>query len=118
MKLTEIYFDKEDINISFYIGQNANDNFFILDNSKPNDLWFHLKDISSCHVIASIPEEFKLSKKVIQKIINTGALLCKSNTSKTKSMKNVEVLYTLVKDVQKTKIIGSVIAENTKVVVC
>jgi predicted ribosome quality control (RQC) complex YloA/Tae2 family protein len=118
MKVTEIHFDKEDISIQFYIGQNASDNFFVLDNSKPTDIWFHLKDISSCHVVASIPEDIKIDKKTMKKIINTGALLCKQNTLKAKSMYNIPVMYTFVEHVAKTKVPGSVIAENIKFVIC
>lgn len=118
MKVSEIYFQKKDITITFYIGQNANDNFLILDNANPSDLWFHIKDISSCHVIANIPQDFIKDKKFIKQIVNTGALLCKTNTSKMRSMNNVEVIYTEVENVEKTNIMGTVIALKTKTVCC
>jgi predicted ribosome quality control (RQC) complex YloA/Tae2 family protein len=118
MKVTEIYFEKPDISISFYIGQNAKDNFFVLDNSKPDDIWFHLKDISSCHVVASIPEQNCIDRKGMKQIIKTGALLCKTNTLKARTMNNIEVMYTSVKNVSKCRISGSVVAEKTQTVYC
>ena len=33
--------------VEFKIGQNANDNFDIIDSSNPSDLWFHLSGESS-----------------------------------------------------------------------
>ena len=68
MKITEIYFDKIKTTITFYIGKSAQDNFDIIDNANPNDLWFHLADYSSCHVVATMPEndedsEIKIDKK-------------------------------------------------------
>lgn len=118
MKTTDIYFQKENICVTFYIGQNANDNFYVIDNSKPTDIWFHLKDISSCHVVACMPEDINIDKKFMKKIINTGALLCKTNTLKAKTIDNVEVIYTSIQFVTKTKVPGSVIAEKTKIVIC
>ena len=68
--------------IEFKIGQNAQDNFDIIDESNPNDLWFHLYGESSCHVIAMIDPEVKLDKKQKRQIITQGALLCKTGRGK------------------------------------
>jgi len=47
-------------------------------------------------------------------IIKKGAILCKQNTNKLKSCKNVSIIYTNITNVTKTDILGSVIATNTK----
>ena len=121
------------INILYKIGKDAKNNFELIDQADPNDLWFHLKDVSSCHVIAclkniqyttrddELPNFYDinfddLDKKEKQQIITQGALLCKQY-SKLKSSKNVEIIYTKIEDVQKTNIPGSVLTKNTKTVV-
>jgi len=121
------------INLVYKIGGNAKNNFEIIDQSDPHDMWFHLKDVSSCHVIAclrnirfttrddELPNFYDinfdtLDKKEKQQIITQGALLCKQY-SKLKSAKNVNVIYTKIEDVYKTDVAGSVLTKNTKTVV-
>ena len=118
--------------IVYRIGKDAQNNFDLIDTSDKNDLWFHLKDVSSCHVIACLKNiqyttrddelpncydlDFdSLDKKEKQQIITQGALLCKQ-FSKLKSTKNVEVIYTKIEDVYKTDIAGSVLTYKSKVI--
>lgn len=102
--------------VTFYIGKNQNENFEVIDNGSPNDLWFHAKDVSSCHVVCDLPEN--LNKKELSYIIKTGALLCKNNTNKLKGLSNVEIIYTKIENVTKTKVPGCVITQNEKKIVC
>ena len=121
------------INLVYKIGSNAKNNFEIIDQSDPDDMWFHLKDVSSCHVIAclrnirftsrddELPNFYDinfdtLDKKEKQQIITQGALLCKQY-SKLKSAKNVNVIYTKIEDVYKTDVVGSVLTSKGKVIV-
>jgi predicted ribosome quality control (RQC) complex YloA/Tae2 family protein len=99
---TEVF--KETI---FWIGRDRHDNFNIIDLSQPHYYWFHVNNQSSCHVIACI-KDVKIEKKTLQKIIKHGALLCKIN-SKFKKIDNVDIVYTQVKNIQKTKIPGCVL---------
>lgn len=99
--------------VEFKIGQNAQDNFDIIDASNPNDLWFHLYGESSCHVIASMNSEIKLDKKQKRQIITQGALLCKQN-SRHKSSKDVNIIYTEIKNIEKTETLGSVHVNSQK----
>ena len=39
------------INIVYKIGTCAKNNFELIDQANTNDLWFHLNNESSCHVI-------------------------------------------------------------------
>jgi len=99
--------------IKFYIGQNKADNFAVIDMGEPDDLWFHAgKGISSCHVVCETP--YDITKKEFLYIIKAGANLCKINTNKLKTLANVEIIYTKIKDVTKTKELGKVITQNTK----
>jgi predicted ribosome quality control (RQC) complex YloA/Tae2 family protein len=121
------------INVIFKIGKNAVNNFEIIDEADPHDMWFHLKDVSSCHVVASLknirytiyddelPNYYDidfdtLDKKEKQQIIKQGAMLCKQY-SKLKSVKNVEVIYTKIENLEKTDVPGSVLTKNTRVIV-
>lgn len=110
MSTEEIYIPKIKLNIKFLIGKNANDNFAIIDQSNENDLWFHISDAPSCHVIACI-HEHNINKKDLRYVIKQGSVICKKH-SKYKSKQNVEIVYTRIKNVHKTDIPGSVITSS------
>jgi predicted ribosome quality control (RQC) complex YloA/Tae2 family protein len=119
MKEETVYFD--DRVVVYYIGTNAADNFSVIDMGNPDDLWFHAKDVSSCHVVAKIPiTEVKegIDKQGLKSIIKKGALICKQNTSKLKSLNNVEFIYAKVQNVTKTNIPGLVTTNKQKTIVC
>lgn len=98
--------------IEFWVGISSQDNFRIIDNSHENDLWFHVIGRPSCHVIAKTGH-LKLSKTELLKIAKQGAILCKKN-SKYKSINNLEIVYTFVKNITKTETIGSVMITSEK----
>ena len=104
---------KEDI--VFKIGGNAQENSDLIDASQPDDIWFHVDNLPSEHVVASIPTDKKLDKKQLTKIVTQGAVLCKQY-SKYSSQKNLPIVYTRIKDIMKTEKLGCVITENQKVV--
>ena len=101
--------------ITFYVGQNKHENFDVIDKGQPDDLWFHSNDMSSCHVIANVPDD--LSNKQKKYVIKAGALLCKKYTNKLKNLNNVEIIYTKIKNVTKTKTPGCVTTQNTKTII-
>ena len=114
---TEIIFIKAiQREITFYVGKNPKDNFDVIDKGSLDDLWFHANNESSCHVVGIIPDD--LDKKELRYIITAGALLCKNHTNKLKSLKNVEISYTQIKNIEKTKILGCVLTKNTKIIIC
>ncbi len=115
MKTSEIALASLETPIVYFIGENSKDNFYILDKASGDDIWFHANDVSSCHVIATnLP---KLSKKEKNSVIKKGALLCKQNTSKLKSIQSQEYVYTKFKNVTKTSTPGSVLTCNTKTII-
>jgi predicted ribosome quality control (RQC) complex YloA/Tae2 family protein len=116
MKTENIFVNGLKREIVFHIGKNKDENFEVIGNGKSTDIWFHAKDISSCHVVCELPED--IDKKDLRYIIKVGALLCKNNTTKLKSQKGVEVIYTQIKNITKTSIPGCVLTENTKTIVC
>jgi predicted ribosome quality control (RQC) complex YloA/Tae2 family protein len=97
--------------ITYKLGENAEDNFKIIDEADPKDIWFHVHNQPSCHVIATIPEG--IDRKNIKYIITQGALVLKEN-SKFKSVKKLEIVYARIKNVTKTEPVGSVnVTEET-----
>jgi len=99
--------------IDFLVGQNAQENHDLIDAADEEDLWFHVSEHPSCHVIGKIPEGVDLDKSELMKIVKQGAIICKS-FSKFKSDKNVKIDYTRVKNVTKLKTPGSVSITDAK----
>jgi predicted ribosome quality control (RQC) complex YloA/Tae2 family protein len=108
------------IKYKILVGQNAKDNWKILDDSAPEDLWFHLADYTSCHVvIQKIVLEVEDTEENINynpEIIIVGANYCKEH-SKYKNNKNIKVIYTKVKNIKKGKEQGSVYTKNEKYII-
>ena len=101
--------------ITFHIGKSKADNFKVIDAGKSDDLWFHALNDSSCHIVCEVPDD--VEKSDMRYIIKIGAILCKNNTNKLKSQKNVEIIYTQIKNVTKTAIAGCVQTTNTKTII-
>jgi len=117
MKTETIYIQGLEREIVFHIGSNQYENFQVIDMGSPDDLWFHVKNESSCHVVGIIPPDI-IDKKQLRYIIKTGASLCKSHTNKLKSVKNIEIIYTKIQYITKTNIAGCVTTINTKSIIC
>ena len=109
----DIYIPMINEEIQFIVGKNAEDNFTIIDEANEEDIWFHLKDQSSSHVIAKINNNY--NKKELRYILKQGCILCKSN-SKYKNIQSMPVIYTKIKNVIKTDTLGSVIVKNEKTI--
>ena len=116
MKTEIVFINALKREITFYIGKNQNDNFEVIDKGHDNDLWFHAADVSSCHVVCSVPID--IDKKDLRYIITIGALLCKNNTNKLKTIKKVNILYTKITNIIKTNVPGCVITKDSKTIAC
>ena len=118
MKIEKVYIPKLKCFIQYSIGTNAVNNFEIIDDADENDLWFHVNNLPSCHVIAKIPSDIVIERKNMKYIVKQGALLCKQY-SKYKSEKNVQIVFTKIKNIQKTNVPGSVIIQgNENIIEC
>ena len=96
--------------ITYVIGENAQDNWDILDLYKKENnkyIWFHLNSFSSCYVImcSTIND---IDKSLINDFLYYGAELCKNNT-KYRNLKNLKIIYTTLNKLSKTDTIGEVI---------
>ena len=101
------------LEIEYFIGKSAKENFEIIYAAEPHHIWFHIAGQPSGHVIASIPEDLDRKHRVY--IVKQGAVLCKQY-SKFACMKNVEIVYTFVKDLQKGDHLGSVTVQHEKTI--
>ena len=117
MKHESVFISPLKRNISFVIGQCQSENFDVIDASAPDDLWFHAGgNESSCHVIAKISGDININKKDMRYIIKAGVVLCRQHTNRLKSAKNIDFIYTHVRNVAKTDVPGRVIAQHTKTI--
>lgn len=101
--------------ITYIIGENAQDNWYILDlYKKENDkfIWFHLNSFSSAYVImcSTIND---IDKSQLNDYLYYGAELCKNNT-KYRNLKNLKIIYTTLKKISKTNTIGEVTISGKK----
>ena len=115
MKTQEIFIPHLNCNITYFVGSNAIQNFEIIDNACENDLWFHVNNRPSCHIIAQIPRD--IPRKSLKYVIKQGAILCKQN-SKYKSDKNLEIIFAKIKNIQKTDVIGTVKVNEGTILKC
>ena len=113
-KIEEQYNQGLKMAITFYIGKSAAGNFEIIDISEPDDIWFHINNDSSAHVIAKLPADF--NKKDLKYIIKHGAVICKQNSKYKTAKVPTEIIYTKVKNIEKTNTIGSVHVTDEKIV--
>ena len=102
-------------NINYVIGENAQDNWNILEeanNINSDYIWFHLNSFPSCYVImySALKDLLDNSYNIY---LNYGAQLCKNN-SKYKNMRDIKICYTSLKKLKKTQKIGEVIVSGKK----
>jgi predicted ribosome quality control (RQC) complex YloA/Tae2 family protein len=91
-----------------HIGKSAKENWEILEESEPTDIWFHLDNKSSPYVIL----ETTPNQVIGQEIIIKCAKLCKSYSKDKKSTRS-SVIYCPVSNLKKGKELGSVLLTNT-----
>ncbi len=109
-----------DLEVSYDVGQSAQENDDMLDAAEPTDLWFHVTGRPSCHVIAHVPEEVleapsKPRRAALRKIAKQGAVLCK-RFSRYASEKRLSIDVARVADVEKTTVVGMVNVNNVHMV--
>ena len=110
--------------VNYLVGENARDNHSIIDLASEKDMWVHLKDIPSCHVIVQVPsseeceDHVSTSNKrwyrdILRKATRQGGILCKQyskNSVRTAglSKSKVEVIAYSVGNIEKSAVPGQV----------
>ncbi len=113
MKIDKVYDIILNKDLIYTIGENAIDNWNIIDAANKHDIWFHVQNSPSCHIILHLDSKNDIPSK--QTLIHCASI-CKYN-SKVANNKNVKIIYTNVFNVHKTKQIGSVITHKTKIII-
>ena len=86
------------------LGQNAKENDIIVSQSDQTDLWFHLQNGSSPHLVLKCNEKYILTKEI--KKICAGMV---KEHSKYKHFKSIKVIYLECKYVRRTNKLGEVL---------
>jgi predicted ribosome quality control (RQC) complex YloA/Tae2 family protein len=105
----EVY-NYECTNYTIIVGKNKNENYEIIDESMDTDVWFHVNNEPSCHVILKNTNKIR---DIPLQVIKRCAYICKIN-SKAKTQKKCNVIYTQIKNVVKTEHVGKVAVSSFK----
>jgi predicted ribosome quality control (RQC) complex YloA/Tae2 family protein len=101
-------FVHDNINYTIYSGRSAKGNDLLLDESSPNDIWFHVEDNPSAHIVLSNPTDLAINK-IPRQVIKRCACICKASA---KLSKKCVIIYTERINVTKTSKLGCVIPTN------
>ena len=103
------YIEIGDKTYSIFIGRSAKGNEQIIKMSHPESLWMHLNNNPSAHIILQSNGDI-IPKRYI------NAVAAKLFEYKKSAPRNSNVIYTQVKNVKLTSILGTVIPTNTKII--
>ncbi len=116
--------DEAGLVVTYLVGENALDNHCIIDLADKKDMWVHLKNIPSCHVIVRVPSSEECEdhvstgnkrwyRDILRKATRQGGILCKqysknSLRSAGLSKSKVDVIAYSVGNVEKSAVPGQV----------
>jgi predicted ribosome quality control (RQC) complex YloA/Tae2 family protein len=109
MKTENIFITENDKEYQILIGSNKYENEQIIKSSHSNDIWFHLNDYSSCHIVLK-SEGDNIPKKYLTHVAKMFSLY------KKELPKNYKVIYTNIKNIKLTDEIGTVVPKNSKII--
>lgn len=102
---------KLDTEMTYFVGTNAQDNWDLISASNPNDIWFHLQNVSSCHVV------LKMNDLTLEQLSKQTILHCASKCKASKHANlNMNVIYTEIKNISKAQVVGSVYVKNERII--
>lgn len=103
--ITDDHIDRE---YMLSIGRNKEENDKLIKTSSQNDIWFHLENVSGPHFVLKVGEDNVVSKCVLNKI---GQLF---RDYKSGLGRHYNVIYTEIKNVQRTSNVGQVVPRRVK----
>jgi len=95
---------------SIIVGENKYENSKIVNDANEKDMWFHVENMPSCHVILKTTG----LKKIPRQVIKRCAYLCKIN-SNAKTQRKCNILYTFIYNVKQTEHVGEVTVKECKI---
>lgn len=96
-----------------HIGKNKQDNWNLIDQSNKHDIWFHVSNGPSSHII--LKTNGSPLRDIPKQVITRCACLCKAHSA-SKSITKCEIIYTQIENVVKTTRVGEVTTTNTKTI--
>jgi len=105
-------------NYIIQIGKSAIENTNLINASIETDIWFHIHNEPSCHVILKNVERMH---SIPNKVIKRCAYLCKINTqakadSRAKKQNKCEIIYAYIANVRTTAVPGKVEIDEYKLI--
>lgn len=100
------------VTYTIHSGKSAKGNDKLLDESSPSDIWFHVADGPSSHIILSNPTEMAINK-IPRQVIKRCACICKASA---KLSTKCAIIYTERANVEKTEILGCVTTTNMRTI--
>jgi predicted ribosome quality control (RQC) complex YloA/Tae2 family protein len=97
---------------TIYAGKSAKGNDKLLDESSPHDVWFHVADGPSAHIILSNPTDLAINK-IPRQVIKRCACICKASA---KLSAKCNIIYTERANIEKTATLGCVITTNQRTI--
>ena len=91
----------------YIIGKHAHDNTHLVILANKNDIWFHINDLPSAHLIMYNPNNESLEKLRRSGIIYKMAVALKKS-SKYSKINNISMVYTTIDNVSPTSTPGLV----------
>lgn len=100
--IKDIFIEENNNKYDILIGKNALGNDYIIKMSHPESLWMHINNVPSAHVILQSKGDI-----IPKRYINQVASILFEYTKK--APKNSYVIYTKIKHVKLTNVLGTVI---------
>ena len=105
-------FIQDAVKYTIHSGKSAKGNDKLLDESSPSDIWFHVADGPSSHIILSNPTNLAINK-IPRQVIKRCACICKASA---KLSTKCAIIYTERANVEKTEILGRVTTTNVRTI--
>jgi predicted ribosome quality control (RQC) complex YloA/Tae2 family protein len=105
-------FIHDETTYTIHSGKSAKGNDKLLDDSSPNDVWFHVADAPSSHIILRNPTNLAINK-IPRQVIKRCACICKASA---KLSTKCAIIYTERANVEKTEILGRVTTTNVRTI--
>jgi predicted ribosome quality control (RQC) complex YloA/Tae2 family protein len=98
------------------MGKDKYENEELIKHAFPLDIWFHVDNQPSCHVILNNDDKVKLND-IPRQVLKRAAYLCKINSS-AKTQPKCDVIYAPISAITKTQIVGQVTVSSTTKLIC
>ena len=105
-------FIQDAVKYTIHSGKSAKGNDRLLDESSPSDIWFHIADGPSSHIILSNPTNLAINK-IPRQVIKRCACICKASA---KLSTKCAIIYTERANVEKTEVLGCVTTANVRTI--